>query len=62
MLRIKPKASHVLGKCCATEPQPQPFLFFILRQGLAKLLRLALNSLSSCLSLLSHWDYRPVPL
>ncbi|XP_077897314.1 ADP-ribosylation factor-like protein 13B [Ictidomys tridecemlineatus] len=34
------------------------FLTVKLVYGLVKLLRLALNLLSSCLSLLSHWDYR----
>jgi hypothetical protein len=37
-----------------------PF-FLILRQGLAKLSRLISNSISSCLSLQSSWDYRYVP-
>ncbi|KAG3282194.1 hypothetical protein H1C71_032778, partial [Ictidomys tridecemlineatus] len=45
-----------------TESYPQNLLCFILRQGLTKLLRLALNLQSSCLSLLSPWDYRYVPL
>ncbi|MFY0304505.1 hypothetical protein V4Y02_23945, partial [Escherichia coli] len=28
VLRIKPSASHMLGKRSTTEPQPQPHLFF----------------------------------
>ena len=34
VLRIKPSASHLPGKHSTTEPHPQPFLFFILRQVL----------------------------
>lgn len=35
--------------------------FLILRQVVTKLLRLASNLQSSCLTLLSGWNYRPVP-
>lgn len=38
------------------EPYPQPFQFFILRQGLTEVPRQALNLPSSCLSLLSSWN------
>ncbi len=30
VLRIKPSASHVRGKCSATEPQPQPLFIYLL--------------------------------
>lgn len=44
---IEPRASHTPNKCSA-EQHPELFLvFLILRQGLAKLPRLALNLLCS---------------
>lgn len=69
-LRIEPKALWIRGKCTTIE-LIHLYFFLILRQGLTKLPRLALNSFysldkvlkfqSSCLRLL-YWDYRSVPL
>lgn len=39
-------------------PSKAPFSVFILTQSLTKLTKLALNLISSCLSLLSSWNYR----
>lgn len=44
-----------------TEPYPKFLFTFYLRQGLTKLHRLALNLWFSCLSVLSVWNFRPVP-
>lgn len=44
VLGIEPRALHMPGKC-STEQHPECFLFLILRLGLAKLPRLALNLL-----------------
>lgn len=46
---------HPTTKLC-----PQPFSYFILRQGLSELPRMILQVWSSCLSLLSSWNYRHV--
>lgn len=60
VLGIEPRAFHFLGKHSDSEQFPSPALlnFFLLRQGLAKLLRLIQNSQSLYLNLLSSWDYR----
>lgn len=51
VLRIEPRALHTLGKCSMSQLYLLLFFFFlllfILREGLTKLLRLALNSISS---------------
>jgi hypothetical protein len=55
----------MLGKHSPTELYVLPpftFYFFILRQVPAKLPELVSNSWSSCLHLLSSWNYRHVPL
>ncbi|KAM5149790.1 NADH dehydrogenase [ubiquinone] 1 alpha subcomplex assembly factor 8 isoform 1-T2 [Callospermophilus lateralis] len=44
---------------CAREFEALRSCFAAARRDLAKLLRLALDSQSSCFSLLSNWDYRP---
>lgn len=43
VLKTEPRALHILGKHCTTELYPQPSDTFILRQGLVKLPKLALN-------------------
>lgn len=48
----------ILGKCSAQRYTPSPF---ILRQVLTESLRLFSHLGSSCLSLVSNWDYRPIP-
>jgi hypothetical protein len=50
---------HMLGKCSITELTSSALFYFILRQGLTKLPRMALTSWSFCFSLPSSWNYMP---
>lgn len=69
MLETEPRDSHLRGMCFATELYPEPFLKFYFEiwsqyflisfwEGFAKVPRLDLNLQSSCLVLISSWNYR----